>query len=68
MTQGLAAYKEGLSRYRAREFRDALDAFRESIQLRAGDRPSELYIERCQHYLTHPPPDDWDCVWTLKEK
>jgi adenylate cyclase len=63
-----AAFAEGLSRYRAREFRNAMDAFHESSRLRVGDRPSELYIERCQHYLTHAPPDEWDCVWTLKEK
>ena len=40
----------------------------DAMGLKLDDRPSELYIERCQHCLTHPPPADWDCVWTLTSK
>jgi adenylate cyclase len=68
LTQPLAAFREGLGRYRARQFREANEAFQESLQAWAGDGPSKLYVERCKHYLAHPPPDDWDCVWRLKEK
>ena len=64
----LAAYKDGLARYRIRQFREAIDLFRMADELMGGDRPSSLYINRCHHYLADPPPDDWDYVWTLREK
>ena len=66
--RALAAYKEALARYRGRHFREAIDLFRMSDELLSGDRPSSLYINRCHHYLAEPPPDDWDFVWTLREK
>jgi hypothetical protein len=25
-------------------------------------------MERCQHFVVEPPPDDWDGVWKLTEK
>ncbi len=62
------AFAESLRSYRAQEFRSALDGFRECLQLIPNDRPAELYIERCQHFLTHPPGADWTGAWTLTEK
>ncbi|HEU4371810.1 MAG TPA: adenylate/guanylate cyclase domain-containing protein [Methylomirabilota bacterium] len=61
-------YAEGIRHYRAREFKDALACFREALVLNARDQPSHLYVERCEHFLTAPPPPDWDGVWTLTSK
>jgi len=27
------------------------------------DRPTELLISRCDHYIMEPPPETWDGVW-----
>ncbi len=62
------AYASGLISYRAREFGGALGHFRTAASLRPEDRPSQIHSERCLHFLAHPPDDNWDGVWTLKEK
>jgi hypothetical protein len=33
-----------------------------------GDGPTRIYLERCQFYRKHPPPNDWDGVWEMKGK
>jgi adenylate cyclase len=61
-------YAEGIRHYRAREFKDALACFRETLVLNPGDKPSRLYVERAEHFIASPPPPDWDGVWTMTSK
>jgi adenylate cyclase len=61
-------YNEGIQHYRARDWKDALGCFQEALELNPGDRPSQLYVERCEHFLATPPPADWDGVWTMTTK
>ncbi len=68
LTPTVERYAEGIRRYRAREWKDALTCFREALTLRPDDRPSRIYLERCEHFLDSPPPDDWDGVWTMTSK
>ena len=58
------AFEAALAQYRAREFAAAKAAF---AQL-ADDPPSQLYVDRCEHFLSEPPPAAWDGVWHMKEK
>jgi len=39
-----------------------------ALALHAGDRPSQIYLERCRHFAAEPPPEDWNGVWILDEK
>ena len=64
----LGHYRDGLERYRAGRFKQAVASFRQALALNPQDRLSSLYTERCEHYLNHPPGDDWDGIWVLKEK
>jgi adenylate cyclase len=64
----IAAFTEGVRRYRARNWSAATGAFRAALDLRPGDGPSHLYLERCAHYQSHPPSHDWDGVWSLVGK
>jgi adenylate cyclase len=64
----LQRFNDGLSAYRARDWRAAIAAFDAARALRHGDAPSEMYIERCRHYLETPPEAGWDGVWVLHEK
>jgi adenylate cyclase len=61
-------YAEGIRHYRAREFKDALQCFKETLVLNPGDKPSRLYVQRAEHFIASPPPDDWDGVWTMTSK
>jgi adenylate cyclase len=61
-------YSEGIGCYRAGEFKDALACFKEAAVLNPGDRPSRLYVERCEHFIASPPGPGWDGVWTLPTK
>lgn len=64
----LRFYNEGLSRYRRREWQEALGLFERALELRPGDGPSITYMSRCRHFLTNPPAGDWDGVFTLESK
>ncbi|MCM2257888.1 MAG: GAF domain-containing protein [Vicinamibacteria bacterium] len=64
----LDVYGMGLDLYRRRDWGGAQAAFEEALDVAAGDGPSKLYLERCSWFLEHPPADDWDGVWTMKEK
>ena len=61
-------YIEGIRLYRERAFKDARACFAATLALNPADRPSRLYVERCEHFLESPPPPDWDGVWTLTTK
>ena len=48
------------------DFETALKRFQ--LLADVWDKPSLTYIERCKQYIKTPPPEDWDGVWTMKEK
>jgi len=57
-------FEEGLVKYRAQDFAGA----REIFAANTGDGPSDVYVERCEHFLANPPGAGWDGVWRMKEK
>lgn len=63
----LPRFEEGLSCYRAQDFAAARAIF-DDLAAAHGDGPSRLYAERCAEYIEHPPPADWDGVYTAKSK
>ncbi|HEY4743466.1 MAG TPA: adenylate/guanylate cyclase domain-containing protein, partial [Desulfuromonadaceae bacterium] len=63
----LPRFEEGLSLYRDRAFAAAKSLF-DALAATHGDGPSRLYAERCADYLEHPPPADWDGVYTATSK
>ena len=58
-------FMEGLERYKKREFNEALAFFQRGA---GDDGPCRTYLERCRHYLSEPPPDDWDGIWRSTAK
>jgi adenylate cyclase len=61
-------YAAGLASYRALAWTDAISRFREVLTREPNDVPARTMIERCGYYLEHPPPDDWDRVYTMLHK
>jgi len=61
-------FQQGLQHYLARNWDWAINQFRQALQIKPTDGPSRLYLLRCQEYMHHPPPEDWDGVFTMKSK
>lgn len=60
-----SAFAEGRRRYLSRDWTGALQQFEAALAAAPGDRPSQLYIERCTRFQAQPPPPEWDGVWPV---
>ena len=61
----LDTFAQGLAEYKKRLWERAELRFESIASL---DPPSRTYLERCRHYKTHPPPENWDGVFTQASK
>ncbi|SDO26015.1 CHASE2 domain-containing protein [Vreelandella arcis] len=61
-----AAFEQALGLYQAADFASAARAFRALSDQQ--DRPTQMYLERIEHFNANPPPSDWDGVWVHTEK
>jgi adenylate cyclase len=61
-------YAKGLDLYRKRQFARAIGEFATVAEIDQKDKSAGLHMVRCQHWLTNPPPDDWDGSWIMTEK
>jgi adenylate cyclase len=66
MDEVLFTFAEAVGHYRNRSWQRAEALFRQALAACPGDRPSQIYLERCAIYRDNPPPEDWDVVWTLQ--
>ncbi len=68
MADVLGHFREGLSLYRGRDFVRAKGSFAQALAARPDDKPSQLYVDRCDHFAKEPPPDSWSGEWVLSSK
>jgi len=64
-------YHEGRGHYLNRKFTSAMTSFGRILEeIDNYDKPSIMHLQRCQHWLSHPPTDEqWqEGVWTMTEK
>jgi len=66
--QAESAYKDGINLYLARDWEKAIAAFSTVLQLLPEDGPAQVYIDRCEEFKQHPPPENWDGRYILKSK
>jgi adenylate cyclase len=64
----LETYDKALQLYQGRRWADALKAFGAGREAFAKDKVFALYADRCEYFLAHPPADNWNGVWVLKDK
>lgn len=64
----LKFYNKGLELYRGRSFAEAKKHFEKCLELVPGDGPSQIYVERCEVFMSAPPPADWDGVFVMTSK
>lgn len=68
VTEGYEIFREALRVYQSRDFERALKLFTDSRDALENDKPSGVYIDRCKNYIQFPPPENWDGIFTHKEK
>ena len=64
----LDQFNAGIAAFQDRRWQDALALFRETQAIDGDDRPSQIYIERCEKYMATPPPANWSGVTTMTVK
>jgi adenylate cyclase len=73
----LGLFAQGLARYYERDWAGAESLFRRSAALEpnqpdktpgVASNPSLVFLDITVHYTAHPPPQDWDGVYVMKEK
>ena len=64
----LTDWENCLSLYRNRLWNEAEYAFNTFIERHGENTTAQIYIDRCEHYKTTPPDEDWDGVTTFKTK
>jgi class 3 adenylate cyclase len=60
-------FEKGLVAYRAKKWKEANAAFKKNVEL-YNDAPSIVFLERIEHFMASPPPDDWDGVFRMTVK
>ena len=66
--EALPRFQNGLDLYRQKRWADAMREFNAVLALHPKDKPSKMYIERSEHFIAAPPPDDWNGVWVMESK
>jgi adenylate cyclase len=61
-------FNEALDKYKQARWDEAISAFGKVLEIRPDDPPSLLYIQRCEDLKECPPPEYWDCVFTMTKK
>ena len=61
----IRAFHAALAFYDRRDFSAAETAF---ARLSAVDPVAAMYADRCRHYLSEPPPSDWNGAFAMKTK
>jgi adenylate cyclase len=61
-------FEAALTLYRTRDWEKARAAFKAVLEIASDDKPSKIYIERCEYFLQNPPAADWDGVFNRAEK
>ncbi len=62
------SFDEGLKIYKQAKWDEAAAVFQKVLEIRPGDPPSLLYIDRCRELKENPPPQPWDGVFTMTKK
>jgi adenylate cyclase len=63
----VACYEAGLAAFRARDFKTAIAAFENVLEIR-DDAASSAMIERCRQQLENPAGEDWDSTTVARTK
>lgn len=55
-------FEKGIKLYLQKEFLSAHQAFSNVLRLKPNDKPSLLYLSRCEEYIKNPPDHNWSGI------
>lgn len=61
-------FTSAIAYYRNREWDQAQDAFKKTLELYHEDKTSHLYLDRISSFRENPPPPEWDWVTVFTTK
>ncbi len=61
-------FEKALAQYQCGNFAKALSEFRDVRSKHPGDSAAGLYVNRCEYFMEHGTPEDWDGIEVLTEK
>lgn len=61
-------FEKAVDSYKNKQWEEAISGFGDVLALKPEDKPSEIYLQRCQGFIASPPDTDWDGIWSLTEK
>ncbi len=59
-------FEKALELYFNKNFESAIELFKKSEKLL--DKPSTVFIFRCEYFIKNTPKVNWDWIWTMTEK
>jgi adenylate cyclase len=68
LVDALGYFRDGLAKYRDRNFDRAEELFSRVLELNPADKAAKMYLERSAHLRQSPPPEDWCGVWVMESK
>jgi adenylate cyclase len=68
LMESVNAFKSGLDYYRFRQWDKAIDGFAEAAFLNPDDQLPRIYVDRCMHFKSQPPPETWNGEWIMTSK
>ncbi|MBT4082077.1 MAG: GAF domain-containing protein [Gammaproteobacteria bacterium] len=68
MIDAVGLFNNGVKYWNEANWDAAIGQFQEALKCYDKDKPSQMYIERCEHMKENPPEGDWDGVWVLTSK
>lgn len=64
----LKLFEDGYQAYMKKDFTTASTKFKEALALKDDDKTAKLFIQRCEDFISEPPDENWDGVYTMKTK
>lgn len=55
-------FEEGIKLYREKDFIHSIQKFKKIINTYPNDKPSLLYIKRCEEFIKNPPDENWQGI------
>ncbi len=59
-------FSDAIKFYKSKDFGEALKLFTQIYELNKHDKAASVYIERCNKFIKHGVPEDWDGIETIK--
>lgn len=55
-------FEEGIRLYREKKFGHSIQKFQKIVDAYPNDKPSILYIQRCEEFIKNPPSENWQGI------